>query len=70
MSAVTEYGRDDKYNFSSDDRLFKMLLGNYGYNTVNGKWQNTLSLDSFMTIWLLKLPKKIQEMESSCGTWT
>ena len=61
IGIVKKYGRDDKYNFSLDDRLSKILQGNYGFNTANDKRQNTLSLDSFMTIWLVTLPEKFKK---------
>ena len=44
-----------------DDRLSKLLQGIYGFNNANDKRQNTLSLDSFMTIWLLNLPEKLNK---------
>ena len=56
LGIVKKYGRDEKYDFSSDDRLSKILQGSYGFNTANDKRQNTLLLDSFMTIWLITLP--------------
>ena len=41
--------------------MSKILEGNYGFNTANNERQNTLALDSFMTIWLLTLPKKFKK---------
>ena len=62
MQIVKKYGRNCDYNFLTDEKLALIRFGIH-----SDQWKNdsitkiTLSIDSFMTIWLLTLPEKFKD---------
>ena len=60
MQIVKTYGRKDNYKFENDEKLACLKSGEFGYENQNDKTRLILSIDSFMTIWLLTLPEKFQ----------
>ncbi|HEX5978949.1 MAG TPA: hypothetical protein VFY68_16825, partial [Nitrososphaeraceae archaeon] len=61
MNIVKVYGRNDGYNFETDNKLLCIRNGNYSDQRNFDRTKNTLAINSFMTIWLLTLPEKFQE---------
>jgi len=61
MHVVKEFGRSKEYNFEKDQKLGAIVSGPYGDSTQTDLTKRTLSLDSFMTIWLLTVPEKFKE---------
>ena len=61
MNIVRIHGRNKKYNFDLDDKLKTIKKGEFGDKMLGDKNKNILALDSFMTIWLITLPKKFNE---------
>ena len=58
LHIVKRYGRNDGYNFEKDEKLTKIISGDFSDQKTNDKNRSILAIDSFMTIWLLTLPEK------------
>jgi hypothetical protein len=65
MHVVKTHGRHKEYDFQTDTTLSMIKNGNYGNNPKIDKTKLILSIDSFMTIWLLTLPEKFKEWYAS-----
>ena len=61
MNVVKSYGRNCYYDFEKDDKLAFVKQGELRTQSINDKNKATLSIDGFMTIWLLTLPEKFLE---------
>src|SRR5688500_6865467 len=61
MYIVEKYGRKNGYNFNFDEKLASIESGKYSQLQNTGKTGSILSIDGFMTIWLLTLPEKFNE---------
>ena len=49
------------YKFENDEQLSNILKGKHGLQGKDDKNDVTLSINSFMTIWLLTLPDEFKE---------
>src|SRR5687767_14938073 len=65
LQVVKQYGRTAKFNFENSEKLKKIKHGQFGDNNNTNKVKSTVSIDSFMTIWLLTLPEKFKEWYES-----
>jgi hypothetical protein len=69
MQVVKTYGRNPAYNFNTDEKLALIISNSYKEQRNNDKTKMILSMDSFMTVWLLTLPEKFKEWEENYDTW-
>src|SRR5688500_12060066 len=65
LQVVKKYGRTAKFNFESSKKLKKIKNGVFGDHNNTNKVKSIVSIDSFMTIWLLTLPEKFAEWYKS-----
>src|SRR5688500_5711646 len=61
MSIVKKHGRNPDYDFEKDDKLSVIKDGKLRKVSINERNKVILSIDGFMTIWLLTLPEKFIE---------
>ena len=61
MQLVKKVGRGDLYEFDLNEKLSVIKSGISNDVTTNEKIRQILSFNSFITIWLLTLPKKFKE---------
>ena len=66
MHIVRTYGRNVEYNFDADPKLAK-IAGIHSDHRINDKTKIMLSIDGFMTIWLLTLPEKFKDWAEYYG---
>ena len=69
LQVVTKYGQSYDYNFETDDQLTLIKTGMFSDQSKNNITQIMISINSFMTIWLLTVPEKFKEwFEKHDGT--
>jgi hypothetical protein len=63
LHIVKTYGRNPDYDFRNDEKLAVIRNEYTSDNNMNDKTKMVLTMDSFMTIWLLTLPEQFKEWE-------
>src|SRR5687767_13639114 len=61
MRVVKKYGRNDGYNFGTDEKLRCIRNGDNSDQTIIDRTKNIIAINSFTSIWLLTLPEKFKE---------
>src|SRR5687767_7993000 len=68
MKIVKKYGRNDDYNFKSDEKLACIRFGKHSDQHTTNRTKIILGINSFTTIWLLTLPEKFHKWFEKCKT--
>src|SRR5687767_9319364 len=61
MKLLKKYGRNDDYNFETDEKLACIRFGKHSDQHTTNRTKIILGINSFTAIWLLTLPEKFQE---------
>ena len=61
MQVVKTYGRTPNFDFDTSNKLKTIKIGQHGDQSITTRKESFISIDSFMTIWLLTLPEKFKE---------
>ena len=61
MKIVKKFGRKPDYDFEKDERLARIMDGNFGVGGKDTKNYVACAFDSFLTIWLCTLPEKFKQ---------